>query len=175
MPAPCLTAVPAQTMECGAFAQTFDRLCGADNACGGLEEPDQTSEFGHGSPFEETQQERYKVGARALNRRSRGAPCFRNRRFAPAPSRARAQRYTATFTGPMGFQMCGPMGDNVGEMPLMVSSVTETATANGVNVNDRIVAINDESVASVSAIDFANKVAVAKLDGPVKITFETRI
>ena len=75
----------------------------------------------------------------------------------------------------MGFQMCGPMGDNVGEVPLMVSSVTETATANGVNVNDRIIAINDESVAAISAMDFANKVAVAKLEGPVKITFETHM
>ena len=59
--------------------------------------------------------------------------------------------------------------------PLMVSSVTETATANGVNVNDRIIAINDESVAAISAMDFANKVAVAKLEGPVKITFETHM
>ena len=68
--------------------------------------------------------------------------------------------------------MCGPMGDNADGLPLMVSSVTEIATTNGVSVNDRIIAINDESVASVSAMDFANKVAVAKLDGPVKITFE---
>ena len=42
-------------------------------------------------------------------------------------------------------------------------------------MNDRIIAINDESVAAISAMDFANKVAVAKLEGPVKITFETHM
>ena len=82
------------------------------------------------------------------------------------------KRFTAVFEGQMGLQVYGPTGDNVGEVPLIVSSVAGAAASNGVKVNDRIIAINDESVASVSAMDFANKVAVAKLDGPVKITFE---
>ena len=161
-------------MECGAFSQTFDRLCGADTVCGGNDEPGKTVDIGQESPFDETQPE-YKVGARGTRARvkMRARRAFQRRRALPPVSLS--QRYSATFTGPMGFQMCGPMGDNVGEVPLMVSSVTETATANGVNVNDRIIAINDESVAAISAMDFANKVAVAKLEGPVKITFETHM
>ena len=86
------------------------------------------------------------------------------------------KRFTAVFEGQMGLQVYGPTGDNVGEVPLMVSSVTETATANGVNVNDRIIAINEEPLAiPMDVIDFGNKVAAAKLDGPVRITFETPV
>ena len=82
------------------------------------------------------------------------------------------KRFTAVFEGQMGLQVYGPTGDNVGEVPLIVSSVAGAAASNGVKVNDRIIAINDEPLVSVSAMEFANKVAVAKLDGPVKITFE---
>ena len=85
------------------------------------------------------------------------------------------KRFTAVFEGQMGLQVYGPTGDNVGEVPLIVSSVAGAAASNGVKVNDRIIAINDESVAAISAMDFANKVAVAKLEGPVKITFETHM
>jgi hypothetical protein len=59
----------------------------------------------------------------------------------------------------MGLQVYGPTGDNVGEVPLIVSSVMGAAQSNGVKVNDRIIAINEEPLPiPMDVIDFGNKV-----------------
>ena len=115
-------------------------------------------------------------GAPSIRVRHPPRPTLSRRRMCPCPiggcacgvRQAAIQGHSALSITTVKF--------NVGLLPSPPALWRSAAASNGVKVNDRIIAINEEALPiPMDVIEFGNKVARAKLDGPVRITFETPV